>query len=100
MADQAGGIIEVHGLEVARNLLRRPAPMDQLAPHPVVQPTPLSEFASPSAALAPRPISGTGQLRAVKLRRQRFQSAPPQFPTDHLAARPSNPPISRRLAPR
>ena len=66
-----------------QNLLRRPAPVDQLAPHKVIQPAAAGKLSPPSVALAARPIPRPAQLREVGLGRQRIRTATPKFPPDH-----------------
>ena len=98
MADQAGRVIGMHGLELARNLLRRPAPVDQLAPHKIMQPAAESKLLPPSAALAARQIPRPAKLRAIGLGGQRIRTATPQFPADRRGAAPqkhADPPQAR-----
>ena len=72
--------------EPARNLRRRPAPMDQLAPHPVMARTATGQLLPPSAALAARPIPVPAKLRATELGGLCRRTAPPQFPADRRGA--------------
>jgi hypothetical protein len=66
--------------------------MHQFAAHKAMQRAAGGELSPPAAAFAARPISSMGQLRAVKLRRQHFQSAPPQVPTDRACCTAQQPP--------
>ena len=88
MADQAGRIIGMHGLGLARNLRRRPAPVDRLAPYKVMQPAAGGKLSPPSAALAARPIFRRAKLRAIGSGGRALRTAPPQFPADRGSAAP------------
>ncbi len=76
--------------ELARNLRRRPAPVDQLAPHKVMEPAAAGELVPPSAPLAARPISGPATLRAIGLGGLSLGPTPAQFPTDRRGAAPQS----------
>ena len=98
MADLAGRILGMHGPQLARNLLGGPAPVDQLAAHKVMQPTPPDKLVAPSAALAARPVPRPGTLRAVGVRRQPIRATMPQFPPDRArrtAQKPADLPKAR-----
>ena len=79
VADVLVGIIGVHGLKSAGDLLRRPSPVDQPIAHPGMKPCAGHQFLAPPAAPAPRPVCLRGVRRAIRACGWRVPA--PQFTT-------------------
>ena len=88
MADQAGGIVGVHGPEFARNLLWGPAPVDQLSPHPVMEPIAANQLMPTPAPLGARARYRSPPSCAIRVRGLSLRTASPQFPPDRRGAAP------------
>jgi hypothetical protein len=88
MAHAGRSVIGFHKPQSLRNLLRRPAPVDQLALHKVMKPTATDQLATSSASLAVGPISLPTTLRAIRLGRFFLRAATQQFPPDRRSATP------------
>src|SRR4249919_528739 len=89
VADAASGIIRFHGLQPARDLLRRPAEMNKPVTDPAVEPATLDQLARPPAPTPPDLVNRTSDLRAVAAI---LTLATPQFPADRARSPAQKPP--------
>lgn len=89
VADAASGIIRFHGLQPARDLLRRPAEMNKPVTDPAVEPATLDQLARPPAPTPPDLVNRTSDLRTVAAV---LTLATPQFPADRARSPAQKPP--------
>jgi hypothetical protein len=89
VADAAPRIIRFHGLQPARDLLRRPAEMNKPVTDPAMEPATLDQLARPPAPTPPNLVNRTSGLGAVAAI---LTLATPQFPADRARSPAQKPP--------